>query len=37
MTEMLTAVGLNKYFGGLKAVDKVGFTIRKSEILLSVC
>jgi len=31
MSEMLTTEGLSKHFGGLKAVDKVRFTIRKDE------
>jgi branched-chain amino acid transport system ATP-binding protein len=29
---MLTTDGLSKHFGGLKAVDKVRFTIRKDEV-----
>ncbi len=32
MSEMLTTEGLSKHFGGLKAVDKVKFTVRKDEI-----
>jgi branched-chain amino acid transport system ATP-binding protein len=32
MSEMLTTEGLSKHFGGLKAVDKVRFTIRKDEV-----
>ena len=32
MSEMLTTEGLSKHFGGLKAVDKVKFTIRKDEV-----
>jgi branched-chain amino acid transport system ATP-binding protein len=32
MAEMLTTEGLSKHFGGLKAVDKVRFTIRKDEV-----
>jgi branched-chain amino acid transport system ATP-binding protein len=31
MSDMLTTEGLSKHFGGLKAVDKVQFTIRKDE------
>jgi len=31
MSEMLTTEGLSKHFGGLKAVDKVRFTVRKDE------
>jgi branched-chain amino acid transport system ATP-binding protein len=32
MSEMLTTEGLSKHFGGLKAVDKVRFTVRKDEV-----
>ena len=32
MSELLTTEGLSKHFGGLKAVNRVKFTIRKDEI-----